>query len=291
MAMRSDAPPKLIGVTNALSIPGRILFALSILALGFENILCARIDGYHLGAGWGVIPCLPWLPAIPLIAGVLGVTWASCGAGLLVGRGLIAARILGASLAICAILAVLPKYLLDPGNFTQRTAVFESLALAAIALLQKGRVPSPQWLERASRILLGIALAVFGLNCFISFDDVAKRVPGWLPHPELWLQSCGALLILGGLSVMAGVLQRSVPAILGCLIGLWTMSVQLPVALEALIIPNAPLDPVAWSNCFFAVGLWGGLWTLVRRPQSEKRIIERPVYASRVTGGLPRRPS
>ena len=289
--MPSDAPSKLIGVTNKLWISGRILFSLSVVALGVENIVCARIDDYHLGPGWAQIPCLPWLPAIPALAGVLGIIWASCGMGMLAGRGVIAARILGASLVICAILAVLPRFLMAPTSLTLRTALFEVLAIAAIASLQRRRAPVLRWFERTSRILLGVALAVFGLNCFISFDEVAQRLPGWLPHPELWLQSCGALLILSGVAVITGLMQRAVAAALGCLVGLWALGVLLPVAVEALITPGAPLDPAAWSNFFFAIGLCGGLWTLLRSSLQEKRMIERPVYAVRVTGGSPRRPS
>jgi uncharacterized membrane protein len=281
---------KFIGVTNALWIPGRILLSLSVAALGFETIVLARTTGYHLGPGWPVIPCLPWLPAIPLVAGVFGVVWASCGMGLLA-RGHVAARILGTSLIVCAVLTVVPKSLLDPANLSLRAALFQILALAGIALLQHGREALPRWLEWTSRALLGISLGVFGLDVLLCLEQLAKQQPVWLPRPELWVEFCGTALILGGLAIMTRLLQRWVPAVLGLFVALWAVFVQLPMALDPLIVPNLAPDPNAWSTLLFAIALWGGLWTLVKRYAQEKRMIERPVYAGRVTGGSRRRPS
>lgn len=296
MTMQSEAPPRLIALTDRLWIPGRILFSTSIVALGVANILCSRMEGYHLGPGGPVIPLLPWLPAVPLLAGVLGVVCASCGMGLLAGRGVLAARVLAASLAASAILTLLPRYLFAPGDLALRAGLVETLAIAAIAFLQQGRDAAPPELARASRILLGLSIAVFGLNCFLGLDQLAAQFPAWVPAAALWLPLCGGVLILAGLLLMAGVQQPIVSALLGCLAALCAVLLLLPAALEALIVPSASFDPAACSSFLFAVGLWGGLWTLARRPVQQQRrstieSSERPVYAGRATGGSLRRPS
>ncbi len=283
--MRSGASPGFVGVSNALWIPGRILFSLSIVGLGIETIVCARAQGYFLGPGSPVIPCLPWLPAIPMVAGIFGVIWASCGMGLLAKRGLVAARILGTLLLLCALVTVLPKYLADPANIMLRTALFEPLALAGIALLQPGRDATPQWLEFGGRFLLGLSLVVFGLDCFLGLEEVAKLLPAGLSSPERYVEVYGAALVLLGLAVVAGLFQRWAPAMLGLLVAVWAALVHLPVVFASLTAPDAPIDANAWSSLFFAVGLWGGLWTLVRRYPQESRVAERPVYAARATGG------
>lgn len=316
MTMQSEAPPRLAALTDTLWIPGRILFSTAIVALGVTNIVCSRMEGYHLGPGGPVIPLLPWLPAVPLLVGVVGVACASCGMGLLAGRGVLAARVLAASLAASAILTLLPRYLFAPADLALRTALFETLAIAAIAFLQQGRDAAPPELVYASRIVLGLSIAVFGLNCFLGLDEMAAQFPAWVPAAALWLPLCGGVPILAGLLLMASVQQPIVSALLGCLAALCAL-VLLPAALDALIVPSASFDPAACSRFLFAVGLWGGLWTLARRPVQQQRRssiqsiesmrsikpiesmrsiksvkpIKRPVYAGRATGGSLRRPS
>lgn len=286
--MHYEPGPKLVGVTNALLIPGRILFSLSVLGIGIETLVCARTSGQPLGFGWNVVPCWPWLPAISVLAGIFGIVWASCGMGLLAGRGVIAGRILGALLLICTLIGVLPKYLLDPGNLTLRAALFEPLALGAIALLQPGRDLPLLWLERMSRFLLGLSLVVFGLDTFLDLGAVIKRLPGWLPRPERCMEFYAIALVLAGFTVVVGLFHRWAPAALGLLVGIYALMVHLPPVVQSLIFPGVPLDPFAWSDLFFSVALWGGLWTLVRWYPVGKKMTERPVYAGRVTGGTRR---
>jgi hypothetical protein len=195
--MESAVPPRFVTVTNALWIPGRILFSLSIVALGFETIVCARVGGHSLGSGPPVIPCIPWLPAIPLIAGIFGSIWAICGIGLLARRGLLAARTLGSLLVLSALVMILPKYLMASGNILLRSALFQALALAAIALLQPGRDPAPEWLERTGRFLLGLALVTFGLDHFLALQDTSALLPQWIPLHEIWVEICGVALVVG----------------------------------------------------------------------------------------------
>ena len=286
--MQDGAPPKLMGLTNALWIPGRILFSLSIVALGFETIVCARVGGHYLGPGFAVVPCLPWLPAIPAVAGIFGSIWAICGAGLLAHRGRFAARALGALLILCALVTVAPKCLMDPANIPLRTSLFQVLALAAIAFLQRGWGEPQRRLEMTSRSLLGLSLVVFGLDHFLALQNVSALLPQWIPAHELWVQVCGAALAIGGVCMIAGLFQRWVPAALGLMFAFWVGVLHIPRVLGLYTGPDAMQDPNEWSNLIVAIGFWGGMWTLVRRYAYDKPLIERPVYASRATGG-PRR--
>jgi uncharacterized membrane protein YphA (DoxX/SURF4 family) len=287
--MQSEAPPKLIALTNALWIPGRILFSLAIVALGFETIVCARIGGHFLGPGPPVIPCLPWLPAIPTVAGIFGSIWAICGMGLFAHRNILAARALGTLLVLCGLVTILPKCLTDPLNIPLRTSLFQVLALACIAFLQRGRSSHPLWLEFTSRVLLGISLIVFGLDHFLALQNMAALLPQWIPSREIIVEVCGGVLVLGGLCVAAGQIQRWAPAALGLMFAAWVGILHLPRVLGIYTGPDAIQDPNEWSNLIVVIGLWGGMWTLVRRYVHENRDAERPIYAGRATGESRRR--
>ena len=282
--MQSEVPRRFVSVTNALWIPGRILFSLTIVALGFETIVCARVQGHFLGSGPAVVPCLPWLPAIPMVAGIAGSIWAICGMGLLAPRGSIAPRVLGTLFVLCTLVTILPRCLMDPANILLRTALFEPLALAGIALLQPGRYGDPRWPELLGRILLGLSLVVFGLNLLLALD-LAAFLPAWIPSHERWIEVYAGALALGGVCVWTGLLRRWVPAALGVMFGAVALTVYLPRVLGFYSVANAAQDPNEWSNLLVSIGLCGGMWTLVRRYVREKKVQERPIYAGGVTGG------
>jgi uncharacterized membrane protein YphA (DoxX/SURF4 family) len=282
--MQSETQPKLIALTNALWIPGRILFSLAIVALGFETIVCARVGGHYLGRGLPVIPCLPWLPAIPAVAGIFGSIWAICGMGLFAQRGKLAARALGTLLVLCALVTVLPKCLMDPTNIQLRTSLFQVLALGGIAFLQCVEGSRARWLELISRFLLGISLIVFGLDHFLALQSMSALLPQWIPSHEVLVQVCGAILVVGGICVIVGIVQRWAPAALGLMFAFWVGMLHLPRVLGLYTGPDALTDPNEWSNLIVVIGLWGGMWTLVRRYTHEERSIERPIYAGRATG-------
>jgi uncharacterized membrane protein YphA (DoxX/SURF4 family) len=97
------------------------------------------------------------------------------------------------------------------------------------------------------------------------------------------VQVCGAALILCGLCVIIGIVQRWAPAALGLMFAFWVGLLHLPGVLGLYTGPEAMLDPNEWSNLIVAIGLWGGMWTLVRRYAREDRSVERPIYAGRAT--------
>jgi hypothetical protein len=59
-------------------------------------------------------------------------------------------------LFVCALVLDVPKNAASIGSISLRTAVFEPLALASLAWLFPGRVPTPDFLARAGRYLLAL---------------------------------------------------------------------------------------------------------------------------------------
>jgi hypothetical protein len=231
---------------DALLSPGRAVFALAIIALGIETLVCARI-----------------LPAIPWLAYMFGPVLAACGAGLLFKRTLRTAAIaLGSLLVLCTLVLEVPKYAAIPGSMSLRTVVFEPLAIGVLAWLLPGRNATPSLLARASRYLLAISFIVFGVDHFLALAPIGTLVPNWIPWHVFWIAFFGAGFIAAGLSIGFNFLARWGAACIGLMYAIWVFTLHLPRVLGLYGIPGAPRSPDEWSSLLIAVALWGGSWAL-----------------------------
>ena len=112
-----------LNLNSVLSL-GRPIFALAIIALGVETMVCARYVTHSLGPQYEVIPALPWLPAIPGLAYAFGLIWVVCGAGLFSQRSLRpAAMALGGLLFVCTLILDVPKNAANIGSIGLRWRV------------------------------------------------------------------------------------------------------------------------------------------------------------------------
>ena len=256
----------------ALSKLGRCIYAAAIIALGVENIVCASTPTHSAGPKYDVISVLPWLPAIPWLGYLFGVTLVLCALGLLSTRTLrTAGIILGTLLFACTIILEVPKNAADIGSIPLRTLVFEPLSLACLAWLLPGRSAIPGWLERVSRILLGISLIIFGIDHFLALIFIANLIPSWIPFHVFWVAFFGVAFIAAGLSIGLNLLSRWGAAGLGLMFGIWVFTLHLPRVLGLYGIPGAQRNPNEWSSLFIAVALWGGLWAIAR-PEANRAV-------------------
>ena len=244
---------------------GRCIYAAAIIALGVENVVCASTISHTLGPRYVVISVLPWLPAIPWLGYLFGLVLILSALGLLVPRtAKNAAIVLGTLLFASTIILEVPKNVAKIGDIGLRTLVFEPLSLACIAWLLPGPAAIPSWLERASRLLLGISMAVFGIDHFLALAFIASLIPHWIPFHVFWVAFFGAAFIAAGISIALNLLSRWATALLGLMFGIWVVTLHLPRVLGFYGIPGAPRSPDEWSSLFIAVALWGGLWALSR---------------------------
>ncbi len=244
---------------------GRFVYSLAIIALGVETWVCARQVGHSVGPQHGVIPCLPWLPAIPWVAYLFGAIWIACGVGLwfksVVQKPALA---LGSLLFLCALVLDAPKNAVDMGNVSLRTAVFEPLALACLAWLLPGRGAVPGWLILGSRYLLAFSWIIFGVDHFVVLAFIAMLIPAWIPWHIFWSAFFGVAFIAAGLSIGLNWLPRWGAIGIGLMFAIWVVTLHVPRVLGLYGIPGAPSDPNEWSSLFIAVGLWGGSWAIAR---------------------------
>ena len=240
-------------------LPGRWIFSLAIVALGAENIVRAH--------DVRSIPALPFLPPVPWLAILFGTLWIACGLGLLVQRWLRAsAYTLGATYIFWTLVHVVPQYIAQPGDMGLRTIVFEPLSLACIALLLPGESVTPKWLAVACRIVIAVAMIVFGVDHYLGIVFIASLIPNWIPWHISWVALFGAVFIACGLEIGmgigSGIFARWSWAAIGVMFAVWVIALHLPRVLGLYGIPGAPRNPDEWSSLFIAVGLWGGPWAM-----------------------------
>jgi uncharacterized membrane protein len=248
---------------NTLLRSGRWIFCFAIIALAVQTIVCFHRSLPSLGTNTHCIPALPFLPAVPWIAILFGVLWIACGTGLLVEHWRRAsALILGFSYIFWTLVHTLPKYIALPGDMGLRTVVFEPLALACIAFLLPGPGEVSAWLTRASRIVVAVAMIVFGVDHFLGLAFIGSLLPGWIPWHQFWVAVFGVVFIAGGVGIGVGILERWSWAAIGLMFAVWVITLHLPRTLGFYSVPGAITDPNEWSSLFIAIGLWGGPWAI-----------------------------
>ena len=247
---------------------GRAIFAFAIVALGIENVVCAR----HFASLYSQaphsrfisFPNFPYLPAIPAVAFIFGVALAACAVGLLVKRTLVpAAMVIAGLFFLCTVVLEAPKYAAIPGSMVLRTRLFEPLAIATLACLLPGRAAIPPFLERASRYLLAASLIVFGVDHFLALAPIGTLIPNWIPWHVFWIAFFGAGFIAAGVSIGLDVLLQWGAASLGLMFAVWVFTLHVPRTFLGLY-GGHPRNPEEWASLFIAIALWGGSWALAR---------------------------
>jgi uncharacterized membrane protein len=245
-----DQPEDTLTQLIALGRVGRLLFSLAIVGIGIETLICSSVSGPK------VVPVIPWLPAIPSLAYVVGTIFILCGAGLLCQRTMMASSIiLGVVMLVCGVAFDVPRHP-DLTSAPWRTNVLEPIAIGSLAWLASS-AGIPEWLYRTNRYILALALIVFGIAHFQILPMIAGMVPGWIPWHWFWTVFFGVTFIAAGVSFTTGFLQRWAALGLGLMFALWALTIHLPALFRRPVPDN-------WSDVLIVVALWGGFWSLVR---------------------------
>lgn len=246
---------------------GPILYALAIVGLGIETIVCVYFVSHATAPHPGVIQVLPWVPSIPVLAYAIGILLGLCGVGLLFRRAVEVSSItLGALLIWCALFFDVPR---GPNimDAAWRTNVLESLALGSLAWIMPGNGAASRRWHTVNFYLLAFAFIVFGIAHFQVLPFVASLVPAWIPWHRFWALFFGDAFIAAGLSFATGYLRRKAAAASGLMFAIWVLTLHIPRAFGLYHVPGATRDPDEWSNVFIVLALWGGMWTLAsKRP-------------------------
>jgi uncharacterized membrane protein len=272
-------------VVSAILSLGRLVFVLAVIQLGLETLLCARFaDSYSRQRFYninGVVPVIPWLPSsLPWLIYAFGAALAVAGAAMLWNHTLrTGALAAGGLMSAGAILLNLPRYAERLGDIAIRTALFEPLAIAALAFLLPGRDAIPPWLERAGRYALALSLIVFGVNHFLALALFGTLIPAWIPWHIFWMAFFGAGFIAAGVSVGSNLLLGWSTALIGLMFAIWVFTLHIP------LVAAKPDDPDGWSSLFIAAALWGGCWAQAGALSGRWRGTSESGYSRRARSG------
>jgi len=241
---------------------GRYFFAVAILAFGVQNLIWAHHDKTTM-------TIIPWLPAVPLLAYLVGIAFLAAGICLALNlKARTAAILLGALFLVSEIFLELPKAIVAPMDLGIRTLVFEVLTMSGSALMLAGILPthghdlglskiSDNFLIGLGRYFLAISAIVFSIPHFIIAGFIASLIPAWIPGSGLyWSYVTGAVFLVTGLSLLINWMARWTAAMLGVMFLLWFLLLHLP---RVMSYPRSQV-PAEWSSAFIALGICGGSW-------------------------------
>jgi uncharacterized membrane protein len=239
---------------------GRIIYAVAIMALGVENLVCARYTD-------AVLPLMPFLPPIPVLVYFTGLVFIVTGLCIVANfRARLAAILLGNFFLGCELLMQIPRFF---GPSFSRTVAFEILALCGGALTLARILPQDRHdsqrgsgaldkLLASGRYLFAVSSVAFGIDHFLFAHFVASLIPPWFPGALFWTYFTGTAFILAGISIATKVLDRLAATLLGIMFLIWVLFLHVPRVMKF----PASHSPAEWSSLFIALAMCGCYWII-----------------------------
>jgi uncharacterized membrane protein len=238
---------------------GRAIFALAILAIGVETIVCFQTSSADETYGYKTLDVIPWLPPIPWLALLVGLLYAAGAVGLLVPRTRRNAALgIGWGLFLATLVLCVPRGLAHPGSISLRTGVFEPLGMAGLAWMMTSDDGRSNRFALFGKYAVALSYIVFGADHFLLLAPIASLLPSWIPWHVFWVALFGAGFIAAGLALSAGYLQTWASAGIALMFAIWVLTLHGPRVLGLYGIPGAPQSAAEWQSLFIAVAFCGG---------------------------------
>ena len=260
---------------NRITDQGRIIFGVAIVALGGEHLVCANMAAQPFPAQFHaiVVPVIPWIPAHPWLAYLVGAALVAVGMSILAGvQARAGALLFGGMFLGWALIVHLPRIVVVPQDWGLRGEVCEVLALSSAAFVLAGTLAREEgrtgrWdraLANSGRVIFGIAAVVFGVDHFLALDLIASLIPAWMPAHIFLASLTGAAMIAAGVSIVTQ-WQGGLGAFgLGMVFLLFVLTLHLPRILAA------PASPDEWSSGLIALGMCGASWICASAARSRR---------------------
>jgi uncharacterized membrane protein len=116
----------------------------------------------------------------------------------------------------------------------------------------------PPSLVSIGRAFFALGIIGIGIEHFIFHEFIPVIVPAFpasMPGRSVWVYAVGALLVLGGLSILLNIRARTVAIALGAVLLILVLIGHIPSVLAAY-----PKQLGSWTNAFKALTLCGGAW-------------------------------
>ncbi len=244
---------------------GRILFAVALLAFGFQNV-------WFRGTFAGLEITPEWAPAHAFWAYLMGAALLAAGVCIAIGwRTRLAASVTGVVYLASVLFYRLPKLNLF-NDIGERTRIFEPLSICCGAFLLAGalRSESTGWrawdkaLDRAftpARLVLGASMIIFGIAHFQIPEFIASLIPAWMPFHVFLAWFTGAGFVAAGVSMVTKWQMRLGALMLGLMFFLWVVLLHSPRVAGALNNSDE------WNSLFIALAVCGESWILAGIPE------------------------
>jgi len=250
---------------------GRVIFAYAIVAIGITSLVWAKAS-VLFGKDHPTVPIMPYPPAIPALAILLGIAMIAC--GFLMVReptawlGAVSFAVL---FLLSALIFGLPRVATHLGNIPLRTIFLQPLTLAALAWMLPAATLPNDWRMTVARYVIAISLIAYGIDHFLALSGISALVPNWMPFHVFWAVFFGLAFIAAGLSFATNVWRGWAAAGLALMFALFDLTLHIPSALGAYGVPGAISDPDQWCSIFIVAALCGGFLALAPRSIPQTR--------------------
>jgi uncharacterized membrane protein len=252
--------------------PGRVCFAIGMIGLG---VLGLRYGDFAMD--WQQVP--QWLPGREGVAYACGAVMLAGGLGLLWGRSApLASRVLLAYQFLWFLLIRIVPTAGAPTDLDSWGGVGENgimlagslILFAALGIHRRERgIMAPERIERAAKLLFGIALPLCAIAHFVYAQGAAKHwVPPWLPWHVGWVYLSGVGWVAAGIGVLLGIYPRlSATMVVVMTAGFtlldWGLNVvRSHYAPTLLPDPAAVTTRWAWTGFFISWSITAGAWVV-----------------------------
>jgi uncharacterized membrane protein len=212
--------------------PGRIIFAIGMIALG---ALCIISKDFIVGRppawpeGWSVNPALAYISAALLVIASLIIIFTK--------KGGLAALLIAVLIFLLSVLRHLPRFMDDWGNTYKSMALFGGAAIVAASFFKEDNntITGSRFngsLEKGLILTGTILLAAFLIACgyahfkFAAF--VKDYIPAYIPFRAFWTYFCGICLFAGGLGLLLPFIRRYAAFLSGVMIAGWFILLHIP---------------------------------------------------------------
>jgi uncharacterized membrane protein len=238
---------------------GHLAFALVAIALGLLGLFAG-----DFALVWQPVP--PDIPGRTLLACLSGAAMFMMGAGTLIKRTLVPASF---ALTIYTFLWMailhLPHLIASPQHEGNWGACGEIVVLVAGAWILYASSATPAdkpyvaslcgaKAVRLAQITFALAVPFIGIEHFVYAKETGDLVPGWLPFHLGWAYFTGAAHIAAGIAILFNVLPRLAAALETLMMGVFTVLVWIPMAI------NAPGQRFAWTGLLMSAVITAGAW-------------------------------
>jgi uncharacterized membrane protein len=240
-----------------LTKPGRIMFALGIIALSIlgmisKDFIIGRPPAWPVN--FGINPALAYTSGFILILAAIAILFNR--------KAVIAALIIAILIFFLSVLRHLTQFMNDWLNAYKAIAFFGgALVVAGSFQKEHGNVKSGIRLSEGWRktiITTGcFFLAIFFIACgFAHFkfaEFINSYIPSYIPFHPFWTYFCGVCLFAGGLGLLLPQTRRLASLLSAIMIGGWFIFLHIPRFITNM---NDPSDRMGLLESFTFVGIF-----------------------------------